>query len=68
MPKCVPSLGDSIEGAAPVAIGAGGEIEDHMKVQLLVRASRGMHRVLVLCVRELDQPRSGREDAEVRQD
>ncbi|MBZ6370703.1 MAG: hypothetical protein LBE44_02095 [Microbacterium hominis] len=37
-PGLVPSLGDSIEGAAPVAIGAGGEIEDHMKVQLLVRA------------------------------
>ncbi|GAA5956132.1 hypothetical protein JCM3765_005461 [Sporobolomyces pararoseus] len=33
------AIADSIEGAAPVALaGSGGQIEDHMKVQLLVRA------------------------------
>ncbi|GAA6050053.1 hypothetical protein NBRC10513_001364 [Rhodotorula toruloides] len=42
-PGLVPSLGDSLEGPAPVSFG--GEIEDHMKVQLLVRAFqvRGHH-------------------------
>jgi hypothetical protein len=37
-PGLVPSLGDSIEGAAPVAIGAGGEIEDHMKTSRSARS------------------------------
>lgn len=43
-PGLVPSLGDSIEGAAPVAIGAGGEIEDHMKVRLPAPSSPPRHR------------------------